>query len=98
MRLHYPHSGCCDSSDKVAESLSPHRIALDRDDVDGSVREREGDGARPSPDLDDQLTTPEAGLSDQSVSGLRMKEILAETATSLVPGCPPVGGHCGSPW
>src|SRR5712691_11227401 len=98
MRLHHPHSGGGDSSDKVPESLSPHRIELDRDDVDGSVREREGDGARAGPDLDDQLTTPEAGLRDQSVSDLRTKEVLAETATSLVPGCPPVAGHCGSPW
>jgi hypothetical protein len=48
-------------------------------------------------DLHDQLARPEVGLGDQAVSELRTKEVLTETAASLVPGCPPVCGHDGSP-
>jgi hypothetical protein len=59
---------------------------------------REGDRAKTGANLDDQLTRPKIGLGDQVVSDLRTEKVLTETATSLVPGCPPVGGHDGSPW
>jgi len=59
------------------------------------VGERKRDRSEASADLHNQLTRPEVGLGDQAVSEPRMKEVLTETP--LVPGCPPVRGHDGSP-
>jgi hypothetical protein len=62
------------------------------------VGERDSDRPESGADLDDQLTRPEVGLGNQAVSELRTEKILTETATALVPACPPVCGHDGSPW
>ena len=84
--------------DTVTEPLSTHGIDLDRDDVDLSVGERDGDRTKAGADLHDQLTRLEVGVGDQTVSELGTEEVLTETATAFVPGRPPVGGHDGSPW
>lgn len=69
----------------------------DRFDLDLPVSEREGDRTKTGTNLHDQLTRPEVGVSDEAVSELGTEEVLTETATALVPGRPPVGGHDGSP-
>jgi hypothetical protein len=84
-------------TDAGAEPLNTDRINLDRHYVDPSVGERDRDRSESCADLHDQLTRPEVGLGDQAISELRTKEVLTETAASLVPGCPPVCGHDGSP-
>jgi len=73
-------------------------VDLDRDDLELSVGEREGDRAKTGADLHDQLARLEVGVGDEAVSELGTEEVLTETAPALVPGCPPVGGHDGSPW
>ena len=84
-------------AEAVAESLSPHRIDFDGDDINPSLSEGDSDRANTTTDLDDELTWPKVGFGDESLSKLGTKEILTETTPSLVPGCPPMGGHGTSP-
>jgi hypothetical protein len=92
-----PLSAWRSPSGEMAELLGPHRIALDRDDVDPPTSQGDGDRAMARADLDDQLPRPEVGLGDETVSEFGAKKVLTETATSLVPGRPPLGGHGASP-
>ena len=84
-------------TDTVAESLCPHRVDFDSDDIDPSLSEGDGDRAKTGTDLEDELTWPKVGFGDEPISKLGTKKILTETAASLVPGCPPMRGHGRSP-
>jgi hypothetical protein len=81
----------------VSESLRPHRVDFDSDDINRSLGKSDSDRANISTDLDDELAWPKVGLGDEPLSKLGTEEILTETASSLVPGCPPMGGHGRSP-
>jgi hypothetical protein len=84
-------------TETVAESLSPHGVDFDRDNINPSLSEGDSDRANTSTDLDDQLAWPKVGFGDEPLSKLGTEEILTETASSLVPECPPMGGHERSP-
>jgi hypothetical protein len=64
IRFHDPHPGRRDPLDKIPEPPSPHWIDFNRDHVDGSAGEGEGDRAGAGADLDDQLTTPKRSVGD----------------------------------
>ena len=82
------------------ERRRPLRVPLDRHDFDAPPRQGVGAGATAGTDLDDQLAAGEGSLRDEGLGDVRKEEVLAETATSLVPGRPSatVGrGHGPSP-
>jgi hypothetical protein len=81
----------------MPESLRPHRVDFDGDDINPLLSESDSDRANTSTDLDDELAWPKVGFGDEPLSKLGTEEILTETASSLVPGCPPTGGHGRSP-
>ena len=81
----------------VTESLRPYRVDFDGDDINRSLGEGDSDRANTRTDLDDELAWLKAGFGDEPLSKLGTEEILTETASSLVPGCPPIGGHGRSP-
>jgi hypothetical protein len=94
--LHYSHL-VLPPTETVAESLSPHRVDFDSDDINPPLSEGDSDRANTSTDLDDELAWLKVGFGDEPLSKLGTEEILTETASSLVSGCPPMGGHGRSP-
>ena len=84
-------------TETVSESLCPHRVDFDSDHLDRSLGESASDRADPGTDLEDELAWAKLGFGDETLSKLGTEEVLTETASSLVPGCPPMGGHGRSP-
>jgi len=82
---------------RIAESLSPLRVDLDGDYVNLAPRQRHSDRAETGANLDDELAGAKVRFGDDALSELGIKEILTETASSLVPRCPQMGGHGRSP-
>ena len=78
------------------EERCPVGIDLDSDHVYSPSRECAGDGPRSGTDLDNELAWKEIDPAYETLGVLRTKEVLAETATSLVSLCPLARGH-GSP-
>jgi hypothetical protein len=85
------------TTETVAESISPDRIDFDSHQINPSLSEGDSDRANTSTDLDDELIWPKVGFGDKLLSKLGTEEILTETPSSLVPRCPPMGGHGRSP-
>ena len=81
------------TSDLAAESISPVRIPLERNDIDAVPGERERAGAAAGTDLDHEVAGAEGRLGDERVGELRPEEVLSETAPSLVPWRPLARGH-----
>ncbi len=73
-------------------------IELDREHVGAALRHGHGERAGTGAGLDHEVLRPDIRLLDEAVSGLGTQEVLTETASSLVPGRPPTGGHGASPW
>ena len=73
------------------------RVALQRNDLHAAPGQCERAGAAACTDFDREITGSEARFGDQRVGEVRLKEILPETAPSLVSGCPLARGHGGSP-
>ena len=84
-------------ADTIAEPRNPHWVDFDGDHVDLALRKSDSYRAETSAELDDEITGAKVGFSDDTISEFRTKEILTETASSLVPRCPQMGGHGRSP-
>ena len=80
----------------VAEARRPGGVLLESDDVRGPPHQREGPRAASGPDLDDEVVGFDGRLRGQCLGELSRKEVLAETATPLVPRRPLVRGHGSS--
>jgi hypothetical protein len=93
----------------LAEPGGPDRVYLDSEDFCSSSCKCAGECSSSCTNLYDELARVKPGLSNEALGALRSKEVLAETATSLVSFCPrgwlcprispapPVHGHGAPP-
>ena len=85
-------------TETVARSRSStHRVDFDCDYINPSLSEGDSGRANTTTDLSDELARPKVGFGDEPLSKLGTEEILTETTSLLVSGCPPMGGHGRSP-
>jgi hypothetical protein len=94
---HDMHPADGSSAHLTTEVFRPLRVALQRNDFHAAPSERERAGAAARADLDHEITGSEGRFGDQRVGEVRLKEVLPETAPSLVSGCPLARGHGRSP-
>jgi hypothetical protein len=78
---------------EVFEACRPDRIGLHGDDPGAAPYQLATQRARSGADIDDQLTRGYLNARGEALSCLCYQEVLPETASSFVSGCPPAGGH-----
>jgi len=95
---HNPDSAHGQPARTLCKLFRPVGVELDGDHVGAPPGHGHGERAGTGAGLDDELRGADIRLPDEKVSGVRTQEVLTETASSLVPGRPPTGGHGASPW
>jgi hypothetical protein len=80
-----------------AEMFGPNWVDLDGYDLGATTGESLSERTRASADIDYQLTWHDIRLGNEALSSLGAKEVLPETTTSFVSGCPSAGGHDVAP-
>lgn len=79
------------------EPARPDVIELDGNDVDASSGERSCDGTGARPDLQNQLTRLEPSVSNELLSDVGSKKVLAENSPSFAPRRSSTRGHGRAP-